>query len=112
MPGTYPIRHLVYVPDGKDEYNNDIDTWEDGVFRMIYGANDPETSEDPTAGPNRTIITRKLLIPPGQKYNPRDRVELADEPGFQYEVEGTSSDGHNPYGWNPGGTVIVRRVDG
>ncbi|QCW22015.1 head-to-tail stopper [Gordonia phage Yakult] len=109
---AYPITYLEYQVGGTDEYNNDVDTWAEGVERMIFGANDPETSEDPSAGPNRTIITRKLLIPPGQTYSPRDRVVLADEPGFQYEVEGTNSDGHNPYGWNPGGTVIVRRTDG
>ncbi|UJQ86178.1 head-to-tail stopper [Gordonia phage GiKK] len=112
MPGAYPITYLEYSGDGRDQYNNTIDTWAEGVERKIYGANDPETSEDSAAGPDRTVITRKLLIPPGQRYAPRDRVVLADEPGHTYEVEGTNSDGHNPYGWNPGGTVIVRRVDG
>ncbi|UVK62926.1 head-to-tail stopper [Gordonia phage Hexbug] len=112
MPGTYPITFLEYNGEGHDAYNNTVDGWAEGVDRMIFGANSPETSEDPAAGPDRTVITRKLLIPPGQRYNPRDRVVLADEPGFTYEVEGTSSDGHNPYGWNPGGTVTVRRVDG
>lgn len=113
MKARYPVGYQAFVPDGKDEYNNEIEEWLPIVERLIFGANGPESSEDVVAGPNRVVITRVLLIPPRQLWSPRDRVVLPDEPGFTYEVEGVVSDAkRNPFKWNPGGHIVVRRVDG
>ncbi|WKW85136.1 head-to-tail stopper [Gordonia phage Horseradish] len=113
MKARYPISYEVYTGEGQDGYGNTEDSWAPSVPRKIYGANQPVSNEDVTAGPNRLVVTRVLLIPKNQTWNPRDRVTLPDEPGFTYQVEGVAGDGRrNPYRWNPGGTVTVRRVDG
>lgn len=113
MRALYPIGYEVYTGEGSDGYGNTEDSWAPSVERKIYGANTPVSSEDISSGPNRLVVTRLLLIPKNQSWTPRDRVTLPDEPGFTYEVEGVAGDGRrNPYRWNPGGTVTVRRVDG
>ncbi|MFT4396914.1 hypothetical protein ACLTEW_18455 [Gordonia lacunae] len=112
MNARYRIGYQAYPGVVEGDYGNTEDTWADSIERRIYGANGPESSEDITEGPNRVIITRVLLIPPGQTWHPRDKVTLPDEPGYTYEVEGVAAEGNrNPYAWNPGGTIVVRRVD-
>lgn len=113
MKAQYPIGYQAYSGEDEDGYGNTVDEWEDSVTRMIFGANRPESSEDITLGPDRVVISRRLLIPPKQTWHPRDRVTLPDEPGYVYEVEGVDGDARrNPFGWNPGGTITVRRTDG
>ncbi|AZS11765.1 head-to-tail stopper [Gordonia phage Nina] len=113
MRALYPIGYEAYTGEGEDGYGNTVDSWAPSVQRKIYGANSPESSEDLSQGPNRVVITRVLLIPKNSTWTPRDRVTLPDEPGFMYEVEGVAGDARrNPYRWNPGGTITVRRVDG
>lgn len=113
MRARYPILFAAYRSDEIDAYGNDVDAWDDPIERKIFGANAPETSEDITQGPNRLVITRTLLIPRNQAYSPRDRITLPDEEGFTYEVEGAqNSRSRNPFVWNPGGTLVVRRTDG
>ncbi|WP_336819504.1 hypothetical protein [Gordonia sp. MMO-8] len=96
----------------EDDYGNVVQWWDEAVTRYIYGANSPVSSEDPTRGTSFLIVTRVLLLPKTFALSPFDKITLPDEPGYEYSVEGVQSEGtRNPFGWNPGGTVTVRRVD-
>lgn len=113
MRASYPIKRWAYEGGGLDDYGSEIERWSETAENLlIFGANKAEVEED-AESPAFLVITRRLLIPAKQNWNPRDRVELPDEPGFLYEVEGVQMDSaRNPFGWNPGGTLLIRRTDG
>ncbi len=111
MRARYPIGYMACHTD-EDDYGNVVQWWDEAVTRYIYGANSPVSSEDPTRGTSFLIVTRVLLLPKTFALSPFDKITLPDEPGYEYSVEGVQSEGtRNPFGWNPGGTVTVRRVD-
>lgn len=110
----YPILWKKYTGTGKDDYNNEIETWAPAVRVLIYGINFPKSSEPiREGGHNRLIVDRVLLTPPSFACGEKDRIELLNEPGHDYEVVGVQGKSdRNPFRWNPGGNVNVRRVDG
>ena len=114
LRARYPI--LLYAfqsGKGVDGYRNEVESWSPGVRRLIFGVNIADTDESPAEGYNRLTVDRVLLVPRSVVIASRDRVEFPDEPGILYEVIGIQSNAdRNPFGWNPGSTVKVRRIDG
>ena len=110
----YPVLLQRFQPGSTDDYGNEIESWAPAVRLLIYGVNLPNSSEPVReAGHNRLIVDRVLLVPPSFSCDERDRVVLLDEPDFTYEVVGVQAKANkNPFRWNPGGHVNIRRVDG
>lgn len=107
----YPIGYLA-CHTGEDDYGNVVQGWDEAETLYIHGANSPISSENPTRGASFSIVTRVMHLPKTFALSPFDKITLRDEPGYEYSVEGVQSQGtRNPFGWDPGGTVTVRRVD-
>ena len=76
----------------------------------MYGWGAPQTSEPKLAGHDREIVEVELLVPPGFECSARDRMVLD---GVEFEViGGVEMFDHNPFGWNPGGIVNLKAVNG
>lgn len=107
----YSIVIQRYNGTEQDDYGNETETWAAPVEARIYGVNFPKSSEpSQEGGHNRLIVDRVLLVPPSFVCDERDRIQLSD--GL-YEVVGVVEKAdRNPFNWNPGGHVNVRRVDG
>lgn len=109
----YAVYWHSYAGVGFDAYQNEVERWNSPQKRMIFGINLPDSTEPLGDGRNRMVVDRILLVPPNFSCQEKDRVELTDEPTILYEVIGVQASAHrNPFGWNPGGTVMIRRVDG
>lgn len=96
---------------GLDDYNNDIEAWDDPV--PVEGCGfDPGGTQEPRDGSAQRVITTPVLYAPkGRAYGARDRFTVR---GLTYEVEGDPADWVHPMtGWDPGYTVInLQRVEG
>lgn len=115
MKARHPVKHLPYTGVGSDDYNNEVETWGDPIDRKCYGFNFPDSSEPITEGHNRLVVDRVMLTPKGwvDQVTDQDRFINPDEPDTLYQVEGVpGSAKYNPFGWHPGGVVLLRRVDG
>lgn len=118
FPLLFEVQHLEYDATAKDELGNVAPGWADPVVRKVYGWGPPETTEP---GPGnragldlgteaRLMVDVELLVPPGFPAARQDRFILD---GDLYEANGSVQHlNHNPFGWNPGGTVALRRVEG
>lgn len=115
MRKRYVVKWEKFDAEGKDDYGNDIEHWADPVDRKIIGIDFPDSSEPIEAGHNRLVVDRVLLVGKAfaREVGERDRITLPDEPDVTYEVQGIPADARaNPFGWNPGGHIYIRRVDG
>lgn len=112
MRARYPIEYMPFDGVGSDSYGNAIESWDDPETRMVYGVNYPASDEPTEAGHNRLVVDATLLVPANFVANERDRVRLLRD-GKTYEVIGTPETAEgNPFRWNPGGRLNLRRVDG
>jgi hypothetical protein len=83
----------------------------DPVSRLVYGweqqSSDVQESDDTTT---RVITRLTVLVPNVSPYKPRDKVTIS---GLDFFVAATPNDmTTGPFGYTPGGTVLVERVDG
>ena len=114
MKRQYVIRVQRFAGSAQlDNYNNEIESWGDPVDDTVLGCSRATTEERSEDGHNRLVVVRTLLTRTDSFYNERDRFILPDEPDAVYEVDGihVRAD-RNPFGWNPGGQLVIRRVDG
>ncbi len=103
------VRHRV--DGGTDDFGNTVRSWSDWSVHVVYGWGAPTTEEPVYAGHDRELVEVLLLVPPEFPHvGHRDQVKLDGE---VFEAIGSSQMfTANPFGWNPGGTVNLRRVVG
>lgn len=95
---------------GTDAHGNPIEGWSDPEPVRIYGWEVPRTAEPLRAGHDRVVVDLSMFVPPGFEVSAHDRVDIK---GRTYEVVGEFEDASNgPFGFDPGGTVQLRRVEG
>lgn len=111
FPLLFSVGHRVWSEDGSyDDHGNPAEDWSAPVVKAVYGWGAPNGDEPKMAGHDRVTVQVELLVPPGFVCSPRDRILLD---GVEHEVIGpVESYDHNPFGWNPGGVVNLRRVEG
>mgnify|MGYP001439631734 CR=1 FL=1 len=120
FPLAHTVGHREYLASAtEDAHGNPIATWAPPVTRRVYGWGAPTTSEPKLAGYTREVVEIELLVPPGYSSSHRDRVILdfdeeswTEDAGIpEHEViGGPEMYDHNPFGWNPGGVVNLRKV--
>ena len=107
-------RRIVHVrrwtTGGLDAHNNPIEGWSEPEPIKVYGWEVPRTAEPLRAGHDRVIVDLSMFVPPGTEIDAHDKVVLQDR---EYEVVGEVEDaGNGPFGFDPGATVQLRRVEG
>lgn len=101
-----------YIGSQDDGYGGVRDEWGTGREEKAYGVNLPSSDEPLEAGHNRLVVDYKLLVPPSFRCNEKDHVQIVGYEGT-FQVEGVvAMADRNPFGWNPGGHVKLRRIDG
>ena len=101
---------LRWTTGGRDAHNNPIEFWSEPEDIKVYGWEVPRTAEPLRAGHDRVIVDLSLFVPPGTEIDAHDKVVLQDR---EYEVVGEVEDaGNGPFGFDPGATVQLRRVEG
>lgn len=122
MSSDFPTPHTIGVhvrSDGAEDelgipavvYTPPLD--EPGAEALVIGWAVPSSTEPAVAGHDRVAVDVVLGVPPGFTLGAHDVVDLPYGPLGQYEVVGEvrGAEG-NPFGWNPGGEVGLRRVEG
>lgn len=110
FPLLFTVGHKAYVGAGEDSNGNEIPTYAPVVTRPVYGWGAPQRSEPKLAGHNREVVEVELLVPPEFDCKARDILILE---GDEHEViGGPEMFDHNPFGWNPGGVINLRRSNG
>ena len=93
-----------------DAHNNVSEGYAAPVTAKVYGWEVPRTSEPLVTGHDRVTVDMQMFVPPGFEIDARDRVNIGTK---TYEVIGEiESASHGPFGFDPGATVQLRRVEG
>ncbi|UQE73843.1 hypothetical protein MYK68_14000 [Gordonia sp. PP30] len=111
LPARYVIEVRELIDGPLDDFGDAGQMWSEWAPHRIIGWGVPATAEPKTAGHDRVVVDLELYVPttfPALSH--RGQVRLG---GAVYDVVGEPErcDG-NPFGWNPGGTLNLRRVVG
>lgn len=108
FPLLFTVGHRVWSEGAENDLGEVASGWGDPIARPVYGWGAPAGDEPKIVGEERVTADVELLVPPGFECSPRDRMVLD---GVEYEVIGAPEMyDHNPFGWNPGGVVNLRRI--
>lgn len=109
FPLAQTIGHAIYTPGSTDSHNNPIDAWATPVNVQVYGYGPPIRTEEAEPGGTQVIQGLQVLSPVFA-VDPRDRFVIDS---ITYEVVGEVANwSHGPFGWDPGQTIRLRRVEG
>ena len=123
FPLPYTVGHRVYVAGVEDDLGMPAESWAAPVAKQVIGWGAPTSSEPhliDTVGLNRNVVDVELLVPPGFSCGARDRFILDFDPDAwvedidaEFDVVGHPGHfDHSPFGWNPGGVVKLKAVNG
>jgi hypothetical protein len=119
FPLSYSIQHAVYEGSTDDDGYSIAPTYGDPVTRKVYGWY-PQTSEVPVGNDeltNRVIASIVVMVPDISPYSAGDLVAfpggtISDDESA-YRVSRDVRDFNNgPFGYKPGGEIVVERVRG
>lgn len=116
FPTPHEVKLHVWSEGGPDSHGNPVAIYtppldETGSPHPVIGWDVPTSTEPVLAGHDRVVVDVQLLTPPDFPARPRDVIDLPT--GGRYEVIGEAGGTEgNPFGWIPGGTLNLRRVDG
>lgn len=104
------ITHLPRVVGAKDSHGRAAVTFGPAVSINVFAVY-PRMSEEPNeAGRESTVIGLTVLAPSGVSIPATDRVTFD---GLTYEVDGfTANWNHGPFGYAPGVSINLTRVEG
>lgn len=105
-----------WTPGVKDSHGNPVETWAPAVDWPVYAVA-PSTSDEPDPDRRAVVTNLTVLAPPGTYPGPHDLVEipssLSPEWAGDWQVDGEVGDyTHGPFGYRPGGSVVLKRAEG
>ena len=121
LPLTQVVGYKQRTADGEDAHGNPVVAFADAVPVKVYGYG-PSTSGEPFQQGRDVVVTGQTVYAPspmanaatGEPVTPTalDRFELPLG-GPEYEVDGEIGDwNHGPFGWAPGYSIALKRVEG
>lgn len=115
MEASYTVKHEAYTGSTDSEGYPTGDDFADPVDRAVFGWYPLSSQLNPSMEYDRRVITSKvLLVPDATLYSARDRVTLpAGDDGDAYFVSEDVRDYNTgPFGFKPGGEVVLEKVSG
>lgn len=112
LVANYPIQHYPYTDaTSASGYRKKGNYPDDPIVRMIF-APAPESSTLTEAEQYTTRVTTRLtlFVPDVSVFNVRDKVTMPE--GTFLVCESVRDHTKGPFGYKPGGEVIVEKVDG
>lgn len=120
MQAQYTIAHAAYTSGGTTVDGYPIpEGYAAAVDRLVYGWY-PQTSEIPVGNDELTqrVITNKIvMVPDVSVYSPGDRIAfpgdtITDDESAYRVSEDVRDFNTGPFGFKPGGAIVVERVRG
>jgi hypothetical protein len=120
VEASYTIIHAVYQSGGTDADGYPIpEGHADPVERLVYGWY-PQTSEIPVGNDElaQRVITNKIvMVPDVSMYGPGDLIafpgdDINDDESAYRVSEDVRDFNTGPFGYKPGGAIVVERVRG
>ena len=120
MEAAYTIQHASYQPPGTDGDGYPIPEGHgDPVDRQVYGWY-PQSSEATVGNDelsHRVITNKIVMVPDVSPYKPGDRVafpgdDITDDESAYRVSEDVRDFNTGPFGFKPGGAIVVERVRG
>lgn len=112
LPTPYTIQHSVYLGSTDDEGYPTGDAYGDPVDREVYGWYPLSSQLDPSMDYDRRVITSKVLqVPDVSPFKVRDKVTLPGDDEY-FVSEDVRDYNTGPFGFNPGGEVVLEKVTG
>jgi hypothetical protein len=121
LPLLFKVQHASFNSGALNDLGNTTESWSAPVEKLVYGWGPPESTtsltmpQDVIFDSQRYTVDLTLLVPPGWQSKHRDRFQLhaLDPEGEWYRQIGpTGMYDANPFGWNPGGVVMLVSVTG
>lgn len=108
---TMQVTHEPFLPGARDAHGDDVDAWGDPVQVPVYGVG--PASQDEAIREQMTGVATRLTVYCSEGFaSHRDRVTIPGDPA-PFEVVGYPQNYNlGPFGWAPGFTIALRRVDG
>src|SRR5690606_34434598 len=100
-----------YIEGPEDDMGVPTEGWSDWAPHKVYGWGAPQTAEPKLAGHDRQVVEIEVLVPPDfPALSHRAQARLD---GGVFDVLGSVERyDHNPFGWDPGGVLNLKRVEG
>ena len=117
FPLLFEVGHHVYTDSAvMDDYGELTPVFTPakdapGTSYKVFGWSVPSSREPAVAGHDRLVVDVQLLAPPDFPAGPYDLIDIPDLGQFQVIGLAEKNDA-NPFGWNPGMTVNLRKVSG
>lgn len=117
MQTLYTVSHQSYGGSTDDEGYPTGDAYSNPVDRPVYGWYPLASKMDNSGVYDRRVVTSKvLMVPDVSPYRPRDKVVLPGvEPAASrtfYVSEDVRDYNTGPFGYKPGGEVVLEVVNG
>lgn len=117
MDTPYTVSHEKYTGSTDSEGYPTGDAYADAVQREAYGWYPLSSQLNPAAEYDRRVITSKVLqVPDVAPYAVRDRVILpgdgSEDDRTFYVSEDVRDYNTGPFGFTPGGEVVLEKVTG
>ncbi len=117
LPTPYTVTHAVYTGSTDSEGYPTGDAYGDAVDREVYGWYPLSSQLNPAMDYDRRVITSKVLqVPDVAPYSVRDKVTLPGSGSVDDRTYFVSEDVRDyntgPFGFQPGGEVVLEKVTG
>lgn len=111
MNTPYTISHAAYTGSGDSDGYPTGDSYASPVDRPAYGWYSGDSKLDDSSDYTRRYVQSvTVMVPDVSPYSPRDKVALSV--GDEWFVTATNDYTTGPFGFRPGGTVVIEQVIG
>lgn len=113
FPTPYVVTHSAYTGSTDADGYPTGDAYGAPVTRAVYGWYPLASQLNMTGDYDRRVVTSKVvMVPDASPYSPRDKVVLPDSDAVYFVSEDVRDYNTGPFGYEPGGEVIIEVVDG
>lgn len=113
MEASFVVSHATYTGSTDSDGYPTGDAYDEPVDRKVFGWYPLSSQLSPAGEYDRRVVTSKVvLVPDTAPYAPRDRVVLPDSDTEYYVSEDVRNYNTGPFGFRPGGEVVLEVVTG
>jgi hypothetical protein len=113
MQASIPVSHAKYTGSSDNQGYPTGDAFDSPVSRMVYGIYPLSSQLSASGDYDRRVITSKvLLVPDVAPYSPRDKVILPGSTTEYWVSEDVRDYTTGPFGYKPGGEVVLEVATG
>jgi len=113
MQANFVVSHYQYTGSTDSDGYPTGDAYGDPVLRRVFGWYPLSSQLNMTGDYDRRVVTSKVvMVPDVSPYSPRDKVVLPDSDTEYWVSEDVRDYTTGPFGYKPGGEVILEVVTG